>query len=243
MDIFSFFRPSPERQIEKARKRVKERHGDPATRINAARRLLEMGTRESLLAVLDRFTISASPSRRDEEEKDELVEWLVEMGPRMVEPIMLFLKRERQVYWPVRVLKEILSEEEFQQKINEVLTHHWEYPPASPDPKAQLIRAIKGVSSPEIDETVGRYFEDDDDDVLVATLDHYFELPEERAREGVLETYLRCADRPRIRNHILERLVEKGWSVKGFRPRVEETLPEGYILTRDGVLKTMGRRI
>jgi hypothetical protein len=242
MDLLSFFRPSPEKQIEKARKRVKERHGDAAARINAARRLIEMGTEESLLAVLDRFTISASPSRRDEEEKDELLAWLVEIGPRMVNPIMRFLKRERQVYWPARVLREILSEEEFRQKINELLVYHWEYPPASPEPKAQLIRAIQGISSPEINETVGRYLEDDDDDVLVATLDHYFGLPEERAREGVLETYLRCEDRPRIRNHILERLVEKSWSVKGFRPRIEESLPAGYMLTRDGVIKSMGRR-
>jgi hypothetical protein len=243
MDLLSFFRPSPQKQIEKARKRVKERHGDPSARINAARRLMDMGTEDALLALLDRFTISASPSRQDEEEKDALFTWLVELGPRMVRPIIRFLKRERHVYWPVRILREILSEEEFHQKVNEVLLYHWENPPASPEPKGQLIRVIQGVSSPQINETVGRYLEDEDDDVLVAALDYYFGLPEEQAREGVLEAYLRCEDRPRIRNHILERLVEKAWSVKGFRPRIEETLPAGYMLTREGTLKAVGRRL
>ena len=39
---------------------------------------------------------------------------------------------------------------------------------------------------------------------------------------------------------VLERFAEEGWSVKGFRPRIEDTLPEGYKLTRDGKVRTVG---
>jgi len=43
-----------------------------------------------------------------------------------------------------------------------------------------------------------------------------------------------------VRNHILERFAQEDWGVKGFRPKIEDTLPEGYKLTRDGKVRTVG---
>lgn len=242
MDILSLFRGSPEKQIRRLRKKVKEPHGDPATRINAAHRLREMGTPDAILGLLDRFTISASPSRQDEEEKEEVLAWLIEFGESCVPSLVQFLKRERQVYWPARALRRILPAEEASRKINEILTHHWENPPASSEPQAQLIRFLEGMYSAELEETVFRYLEDEDDDLLLAALDYVFHRPEERGREPVLNCYLDSEDRPRIRTYILDRFVEKNWSVRGFRPRVEETLPQGYVMTRDSTIKLVGRR-
>lgn len=241
MDILSIFRSSPEKQIAKARKRVKEPHGDAAVRINAARKLWEIGTPESILALLDRFTITSSPLVQDEEEKEDVLAWIVELGPLAVPPLKTFLKRERQVYWPVRALREILSEEELTASVNEVLRYHWEYPPASSEPKAQLIRLLDELHSPELLETMHLFLEDDDDDVCLGTLDYLFTQSEEEVREAILQCYLDSEDRPRIRAGILDRLAEAGWRVRGHRSRVEESLPEGYTLTRDGTVKTMRR--
>ena len=241
MDILSIFRTPPEKQIRKARKRVKEPHGDAAVRINAGRRLWEIGTPEAILALLDRFTISSSPLVQDEEEKEDVLAWIVELGPKGVPPLKTFLKRERQVYWPVRALREILSEEELTASINEVLRYHWENPPASSEPKAQLIQLLEKLHSPELLETMRLFLEDEDDDVCLGTLDYLFGQPEEEVREAILQCYLDSEDRPRIRAGILDRLAEAGWGVRGHRPRVEESLPEGYTLTRDGSVKTMRR--
>lgn len=238
MDLFSLFRSSPERQIERARKKVREPHGDPATRMNAAQRLGEMGTPEALLALLDRFTINVAPSGQDEQEKEEVLSWIVQMGEKAVPPLVQFLKRERQVYWAARALRETVKEEEFAEKINGVLRDHWENPPASSDPTAQLIRLL-GVRSPQLAATVALFLGDEADDIRLAALDYLFDQSEEPARELSLECYLDSEDRPRVRNHILERFAEEGWSVKGFRPKIEDTLPEGYKLTRDGKVKTV----
>ncbi len=242
MDILALFRGSPEKQIERLRKKVKEPHGDASVRINAAHKLYQMGTPEAILALLDRFKINTSPSRQDDEEKEEVLGWIVSFGERAVEPLTIFLKRERQVYWPARALKEILPEDRLVARLNEILLHLWECPPASPEPKAQLIRSLQGLRSPELEETVRLFVEARDDDVCLAAVDYLFESEEERNRESVLQCYLDSPDRPRIRAQILERLAEKGWNVKGFRPGVEETLPEGYTLTRDGVVKSIGRK-
>ncbi|MEE8160578.1 MAG: hypothetical protein V3T61_02960, partial [Acidobacteriota bacterium] len=164
MDLLSIFRSSPEKQVEKARKKVKEPHGDPATRINAAHRLLEMGTPEAILALLDRFMIDVSPSSQDEEEKEEVLSWIVQMGEKAVPALIKFLKRERQVYWPVKALKGILSTKEFEEKMNEILQHQWENPPASSDPKAQLIQLLETPESPELVVTMKLFLEDEADD-------------------------------------------------------------------------------
>jgi len=243
MDLISFFRPTPEKQIQKLRKKVKEPHGDPSTRINAARKLLDMGTEPALFALLDRFTISASPSRQDEEEKEEVLRWIVGLGESAVAPIVRFLMRERQIYWPFRALQSILSQDELAKVGEDLLRYHWENPPASSDPTAQLVRLMEGLHTSSLQQTIENYLEHEDDDVRLAALDYFFKLPEDEAREPVLKCYLDSEDRPRIRAQILDRLIDLNWSVRGCRPKIEETLPEGYFLTRDGTVKAMGRRI
>jgi len=240
MDLLSLFRSSPEKQIERSRKKVKEPHGDSATRMNAALRLREMGTPESVLALLDRFTIDVSPSDQDEEEKQEVLSWIVQMGEEAVEPLLRFLKRERQLYWPVKALRESVSEPEFAAKMNEVLMDHWENPPASSDPTTQLIRLLEGVRTPELVDTIRLFLEDQAADVRLAALDYLFTQNEDEIREMILKCYLDSEERPRVRGHILSGFVEHSWSVKGFRVKVEETLPDGYKLTRDGLVKTVG---
>jgi len=240
MDLLSFFRPSPQQQIEKLRKKVKEPHGDPANRINAARKLRDMGTEDALLALLDRFSIAASPSRQDEEEKEEILSWLIQLGDRAVPAIVRFLKRQRQVYWPFRALHTILTPEQLAAKTEEILKYQWDNPPASSDPTAQLIRLSDALHDPALRKTIELYLEHEDDDVLLAALDYLFKLDDEGSRTQILECYLASLERPRIRAHVLDRLAELGWSVRGYRPKVEETLPENYYLTRDGAIKKIG---
>ncbi len=243
MDIFSIFDRSPEKQIERLRKKVKEPHGDASVRVNAAYKLYQMGTPEAISALLDRFNINVSPSRQDDEEKEEVLGWIVSFGDGALEPLQSFLKRERQVYWPFRALREILPPEELARISNELVTHHWRNPPANPLPLVQLLRALEGVHSAELEESVRKFLDDRDDDVVLAALDYLLQRPEEEARPAVLECYLACEDRPRIRSYILEQLAERSWSVTGYRPGVEESLPPEYTLTRDGRVQFLGGRV
>lgn len=240
MDIFSIFRSSPEKQVQKLRKKVKEPHGDASVRQNAAQRLYEMGTPLAIRALLDRFTINVSPSIQDEQEKQEVLTWLLHLGEDSVPPIISYLKRERLVYWPAKALKNILDAEQQAEKFTEILRYQWENPPATAFPKADLIRAVQGIHSQELSGMIRRFLEDEDDDVRLAAIEFLLEEPEEEAREHILECYVASEDRPRIRNQILDLLAEKGWTVKGFRPTVEESLPDGYDLTREGKIRKVG---
>jgi HEAT repeat protein len=240
MDIFGLFSRSPEKQIQKLRKKVKEPHGDASVRENAALRLYEMGTTPAIRALLDRYTISVSPSSQDEKEKSEVCSWLVRMGSEAVPPIIDYLRNERSVYWPIRALKDILDKNELIGEVVKLLRFHWENPPATAFPKAQIIRSLEDLRSPELQDTVRLFLEDEDDDVRLGAIEYLLQCPEEVAREWILETYLHSEGRPRIQNQILDHLAEKGWTVRGFRPAVESSLPDAFTLTREGRVKRVG---
>src|SRR5436309_16132238 len=112
--------PSP-KQIEKLVKRLTEPGGEDAPRIEAAEKLAEWGTPESIYALLKRFTISAKVITQDIEEKRMVVQFLAEKGRDAVEPILRFLKSYHQVEWPVQALTRILSQEQWVPRLVDVL--------------------------------------------------------------------------------------------------------------------------
>src|SRR2546429_3105948 len=109
------------KQIDKLVKRLTEPGGENAPRIEAAEKLAEWGTRESLYALLKRFTISSKVITQDIEEKRMVVRMLVEKGRDAVDPILRFLSSHHNVEWPVRALSQILSREELVPKLVDAL--------------------------------------------------------------------------------------------------------------------------
>jgi HEAT repeat protein len=238
--MFDFFRrgstPSL-KQIEKLVKRLTEPGGENGPRIEAAERLAEWGTPDALFGLLKRFTISSNVMTQDVEEKRMVVRMLVEKDREAVEPILRFLRTHHNVEWPVQALSEILPREELVPKLVEILE---KVAAASaftpPEHKADLIGAMRGHVTPEIASVLRQFLSDDDDDVRIAAIEALSEVGE-AVREPLLEAFLEAYDRPRIRIKIAEVFAEREWPVKGFRPKIEETLPEGFHLTAKGLVR------
>jgi HEAT repeat protein len=238
--MFDFFKRSQapsSKQIDKLVKRLTESQGEDAPRIEAAERLAEWGTPESLYALLKRFTISSKVITQDIEEKRMVVRMLVEKGDEAVDPILRFLSTHHQVEWPIQALSEIMPREQLVPKLVaalEKVAGGSEFTP--PEHKSDLIRAMKGHVTPEIAAVLRQFLTDDDDDVRIAAIDAISEAGEE-VREPLLEAFLAAEDRPRIRIKIAETFAEHEWPVKGYRPKVEEALPEGFQLSAKGLIR------
>ena len=238
--MFDFFKrgstPSS-KQIDKLVKRLTEPGGENGPRIEAAERLAEWGTPDSLFALLKRFTMSSNVITQDIEEKRMVVRMLVEKDRDAIEPILRFLRAHHNVEWPVQALFEILPREELVPKLVEILDKvaaASEFTP--PEHKAELIGAMRGHVTPEIASVLRQFLSDDDDDVRIAAIEAISEIGEE-VREPLLESFLEADDRPRIRIKIADVFAERDWPVKGFRPKIEETLPEGFHLTAKGLVR------
>jgi len=202
--VFDFFKtdkPS-QKQIDKLVKRLTEPSGEDGPRIEAAERLFEWGTPESLYALLKRFTISSKVMTQDIEEKRVVVEMLVEKGQQAVDPILKFLSTHHHVEWPVQALSQILPQEELIPRLVQILekvASASEFTP--PEHKADLIRAMRGRVTPEIAAVLRKFLSDDDDDVRIAAIEAISEAGE-ALREPLLEAFITTDDRPRIRIRI-----------------------------------------
>jgi HEAT repeat protein len=238
--MFDFFKrnQSPSaKQIEKVVKRLTEPQGEDAPRIEAAEKLAEWGTPEALYALLKRFTISSKVITQDIEEKRMVVQMLVEKGDEAVEPILKFLSHHHHVEWPVQALSQILTREELVPKLVgalEKVAAASEFTP--PEHKSDLIRAMRGHVTPEIAAVLRQFLADADDDVRIAAIEAISEVGESM-REPLLEAFIEAGDRPRIRIRVAEIFADHEWPVKGYRPKIEETLPEGFHLTAKGIVR------
>jgi len=238
--MFDFFKrgqPPSTRQIDRLVKRLTESQGEDGPRIEAAERLAEWGTPDALYALLKRFTISSKVITQDIEEKRMVVRMLVDKGQDAVEPILRFLSTHHHVEWPVQALSQILPQEELVPKLVgalEKVAAASEFTP--PEHKADLIRAMRGHVTPEIAAVLRRFLSDDDDDVRIATIDALSEVGEDM-REPLLEAFLEAEERPRIRIKIAEVFADHEWPVKGYRPKIEETLPQGFHLSAKGLIR------
>jgi HEAT repeat protein len=238
--MFNFLRRSSEpssKQIARLVKKLTEPGGEEGPRVEAAEKLNDWGTPEALYALLKRFTISSKVITQDIEEKRMVVRLLVGKGREAVDPILRFLRHHHQVEWPVQALSQILPREELVPKLVEILEKvaaSSDFTP--PEHKADLIRAMRGHVTPEIAKVLQQFLSDDDDDVRIAAVEAIAEVGEE-VREPLLEAFLATDDRPRIRIKIAEIFADQDWPVKGYRPKMEETLPGGFHITAKGLIR------
>lgn len=237
--MFDFFKSNQptQKQIDKLVKKLTEPGGEEGPRIEAADKLSDFGTPDALYALLKRFTISSKVITQDIEEKRMVVRMLVAHGQNAVEPILRFLQTHHNTEWPIQALSQLLPREELTPKLVEALEKvaaASEFTP--PEHKADLIRAMRGHVTPEIAKALHEFLSDDDDDVRIAAIEAIAEVGEEM-RERLLEAFLEANDRPRIRIKIAEVFADQEWAVKGYRPKIEETLPEGFHLTSKGLIR------
>ena len=237
--MFDFLKRTSGTQVDKLIKRLTETAGEDGPRIEAAEKLDELNTPEATYALLKRFTISSKVISSDVEEKHMIVRMLVDKGDAAVEPILKFMKTHHQVEWPVRALMEILPQDEWAPRLVDILENVAQNPFTSPEHRTSLIKAMHGHITPEIAATLRKSLEDDDDDVAISAIQAIAELGEE-VREPLLELFIRAENRPRIRIAIGELCADREWPVKGYRPSIEATLPEGFHITAKGLIRRKG---
>src|SRR5207237_1885409 len=112
----------------------------------------------------------------DVEEKQMIVQMLVDKGDAAIEPILKFMKSHHQVEWPVRALTQILPQEEWVPRLVEILENVAQNPFTSPEHRTSLIKAMHGHITPEIADILKKTLEDDDDDVAIAAIQAIAEL-------------------------------------------------------------------
>jgi hypothetical protein len=238
--LFAGDKPTP-RSIQRMRKAATQPHGEAATRVNAAWKLAKWGSPESVSALLQRFTIQTSSGAVDLEEKQQVRDWLVEVGEVAVKPILAYLETGEEATYPVQTLEKLLPEDQLIERVTELLERLGGVHTRTPKGKIALIEVLAAYDDPRVPTAVTPFLSDPDDDVAFGAIDCLARpVWEEAARESLLELLVSAEGRPRIQSHLLEALVELNWPVKGYRRRLEQMLPDGFVLTGKGQLRARG---
>lgn len=242
MGILSFFSRDPEQRIQSLRKKIQERYGQPEGRQQAIDKLLDMGTPEAIGALLTRFTVNVEPSITDAEEKDYLFKSIVEMGEKAVEPLRAFLARsDDATSWTLRMLERLISDEALVALCVEVLQKVGPDYTRDPEKKQVLISTLAKKEGDAISAAIIPFLEDPSDDVRIEAAYALAKHKQEIAREPLLKAFVDSSDRNRVIAAITGALVETGFGVQGYREKIEQGLPAGFSINREGrVLRQEG---
>ena len=205
-------------------------------RQEAIQALAAMATPEAVAALLKRFTFQIDPSITDQEEKDTAFRGILSAGRDAIEPVRAFAARAESLAWPMRVLKEILPEDEYVAELV-LWLERWdtEYSKFI-DPKIQLLIALEERKSEIIRAAVEPFLDDVNETArfhAVATL-----LAQED--EGALPSLLKLlADEEsvRVKNKVADGIANRGWIIpEDVRDAVRKTLPSSYTIDASGRL-------
>ncbi len=205
-------------------------------RQEALNELAAMGTAEAAVALLKRFTFVIDPSITDQEEKDIAAQGVLAAGKDAIEPIRAFAVKAESISWPLRLLKELVSEEEL---IEELITwlSRWDTEYAKfIDPKLQILEALQDYKHEKIVPAVTRFISDVNEaarlNAVMAALSQ-----RDKAVVPALLAQLLEEESVRVKNKISEGLSLLGAEVpEEERDRVRKALPDNYVIDYEGLV-------
>jgi len=227
-------------RIRRAAKTLTERYAQPEPRMDAAERLVRIGTPEAIYQLARRFTITSGNLEQDDKEKRWVRDLLVERGDQAVAPLRRYLKGHDEITWAMDALSKLLPAGDLAAFLFEVLQDG--DPVAIRGSKAvQILDFLAGLTTGGIAAGVSRCLASTDDTVrigAVAALRAYADL---ETREALLEAFVsEEEDSVRVRIAIAELFADLDWEIRGHRPGVERVLPDGFRVSSRGRILRAG---
>ena len=171
-------------------------------------------------ALLVRFTVRVDPSITDGEEKNAAFHGIVQNGELALEPVRDFLESSDTLAWPLKILREIQTEEQVITILLELLAKmHTEYE-RDPHKKIDVMATFEEHQDPRIVEAVTRFLEDMNETARFHAAGAI--LAQDEA-DAALETDSTKAflveESVRVRMRMLDGYIEQGWKLADVKGR------------------------
>lgn len=205
-------------------------------RMEAIQGLAGIGTADSAAALLKRFGFYIDPSITDQEEKEVAFRGIIAAGQDAVEPIREFCVKAESFTWPMKMLGELLDEEDYIDELLVLLERFDTDYAKKQEPKLQIIAELEGKKREDVRVAVERFLDDFDERVRFHTVATLFSQEDETSVDPLCEALV-AEESVRVKNRIAEGFASRGWRVPSEREEdVAGALPQGFVL-RDGVIK------
>jgi HEAT repeat protein len=204
------------------------------------RAALERESDDAYIALLRRFTMNASKSIDDEEEKGWLYGRLSKIGKPMLTPIRRYcLEGDGSIAWALRIVEDIANEREEWELLDALLEAH---PPAyerDSSAKLQMLTHLKEIDDERVRGILERYLADPDENVRFFCIEALIGNAEEQSKPALVK-HLDSPeeDSVRLRSRILDGLADLGWDLSEYAPLIRKHVRDEH--TFDG--KKLARR-
>ena len=211
-----------------------ERRVQNYDRQEAIQALADMASADAAEVLLKRFTFRIDPSITDQEEKDAAFRGVLRAGREAIEPVRRFTSKAESLAWPMKIMKELLSEDEYIPELLRWLSQ-WDTEYAKfVDPKVQLLAALEEYRHPQIREAVERFLEDVNEPARFHAVSALI-AQDDAAAAPALANLLTAEESVRVRTKIADGLAQRGWPLpEGERDAVKKALAPPYSVDSAG---------
>ena len=228
----------PEGKVRRLQKKASAKFGPAENRQGAIEELGALKTEAAVEALLLRYTFRVDPGITDDEEKARVLALITQAGDIALGPVKRFISSRDEISWPLRALDGLLPEAEVVKFLVEVARKVGGEYSRVPEKKVLLLHALSAHKSPEIAPAVLPFLDDMDDEVQIAASEVIARQQDPIGREPLIQHFLKAheGNNARVREALAGLLADSGWDVKGYTPKVEAALPQGYKLDSRGKL-------
>jgi hypothetical protein len=199
--------------------------------------LAVMGTADAAAALLRRFTFVMDPSITDQEEKEIAFSGVVKAGRDAIEPIRAFVAKAESLSWPMKIMKELVTEEEFVDELILWLSR-WDTEYAKfIDPKIQILVALEERKGPKVREAVEPFLLDVNEVARFHAVGAML-AQDDAAGIPLLIDCLVDEESVRVKHRLVDGFIARGWTVpEEKREAARKALPSGVTIDASGNMK------
>ena len=223
--------------IKKHVARVTNRRAQQHERWESIQVLANDGSEEALHALLTRFTIRVDPSITDGEEKNAAFQGIVKHGDAAIGPVHDFLEASDTLAWPLKILKELQSEEEVTGTLLELLSKMDTEYERDPQKKIDVLASLEERKDPRIVQAVIRFLDDMNETARFHAVCAIFAQDAAADATDALTKAFLAEESVRVRVMTLDGFIERDWKISESKDEVGKKLPPGYSLGKKGEVR------
>lgn len=238
MAMFDFLL-SPQKKIAKHTRRLTNRDAQEEDRDASAQFLANEGSPPAIMGLLSRFDMALEQSLKDQSEKDVVYSLLLGLGDAAVEPVEAWLRQCRSIARPLALLGELRGEEAAILAAYGILEHEREHGnDFKPDKKKAVLIWLAERRDERAIEMAEPFLDDFDEGVRYAATEVVAAQRDEAGREPLLAVLTNAEEESnRLRSRVSEIFAQFGWSVAEAAEILATTLPDGFALRGDRIVK------
>lgn len=222
-------------KVEKLTKRVVNQYAQSVDRYGAMEDLLKLAGQdddkadEAYVALLKRFTMNASKSIDDEEEKGWLYNRLSAVGKPLLPALKTFCCESESIAWALRIIEDVANETEEWEILDAVMAVHPPEYERDTGAKEQMLTHLKEIDDPRVGEILARYLEDPDENIRFFCIEALIDNAEKQSLPALIG-YLEKSEGEsvRLQTRILDGLSDLGWDLSAHAALIKKLVRDEH---------------